>query len=266
LKEAAASHPDVHLLEGRLAAPERDGLMTAADCYVSLHRAEGFGYTLAESMWVGKPVIATAYSGNLDYMTADNSYLVDNRLVPIGEGHDPYPARGVWAEPDVEHAARLMQEVFENREEAARRGARASADIRASHSPEACGSVIADRLRRILASPSWRWAARGAARPGLLYTDRVGKLIESGPRPPTSAPRFGAGQRAARNSLLRVLKPVTVHERLVDNELLAAIRKLDANLRELSTAHTAALRQIDDLRREVSELRSASNTCRDPLG
>ncbi len=47
---------------------------------------------MAESMWAGKPVIATGYSGNLDFMNADNSYLVDHRLVPIGPGHDPYPA------------------------------------------------------------------------------------------------------------------------------------------------------------------------------
>ena len=78
---AVAAHPDVHLIEQRLSPAERDGLMNAADCYVSLHRAEGFGYTLAEAMWLGKPVIATGYSGNLDYMNPDNSYLVDHRLV-----------------------------------------------------------------------------------------------------------------------------------------------------------------------------------------
>ena len=64
-------------------------------------------------MWAGKPVIATGYSGNLDFMNDDNSYLVDYRLVPIGSGNDPYPAAGTWAEPDSEHAARLMREVFE---------------------------------------------------------------------------------------------------------------------------------------------------------
>ncbi|MCW3067361.1 MAG: hypothetical protein JWN32_4533, partial [Solirubrobacterales bacterium] len=124
LRAAAAGHPDVHLLEERLPAAQRDGLINAADAYVSLHRAEGFGYTLAEAMWLGKPVIATGYSGNVDYMTPENSYLVDHRLVPIGEGHDPYPATGTWAEPDVEHAARLMREVFDDPAAAAARGAR----------------------------------------------------------------------------------------------------------------------------------------------
>jgi hypothetical protein len=105
LRAAAARHPDVHLIEHRLSRAERDGLMNAADCYVSLHRAEGFGYTLAEAMWLGKPVIATGYSGNLDFMSTDNSFLVDHHLVPIGPGNEPYPADGEWAEPDIEHAA-----------------------------------------------------------------------------------------------------------------------------------------------------------------
>src|SRR5262249_5341054 len=103
LVTAAAAHPDVHVIAQRLTHSQRNGLFNAADCYVSLHRAEGFGYTLAESMWLGKPVIATGYSGNLDFMTPENSYLVDHRLVPIGAGNDPYPPDGQWAEPDVEH-------------------------------------------------------------------------------------------------------------------------------------------------------------------
>lgn len=152
LLAAAALHPDVHLIDYRLTRSERDGLINAADCYVSLHRAEGFGYTLAESMWLGKPVIATGYSGNVDFMTAENSYLVGYRLIPIGPGNDPYPADGVWAEPDVDHAAALMREVFEQREEADRRGQRAAKDIRSSHGPEAAGRAMAERLELVVAS------------------------------------------------------------------------------------------------------------------
>ena len=229
--------------------------MNSADCYVSLHRAEGFGYTLAEAMWIGKPVIATGYSGNVDYMTPENSYLVDHRLVAIGPGHDPYPAEGVWAEPDIEHAARLMREVFEHREEAARRGERAAREIRASHGPDVAGRVMAERLRVVMASPAWRSAGRGARRSGRVYTDWVSDLIRSGPVPPGRRPRFGAAQRAARKGLLRVMKPVTVHERMVDGELLRAIEKLDANLQSLELSHSAALRRIEELQAEVLELR-----------
>jgi glycosyltransferase involved in cell wall biosynthesis len=230
VRAAAAHHPDVHLLERRLPRSERDGLMNAADCYVSLHRAEGFGYTLAESMWLGKPVIATRYSGNLDFMNDQNSYLVDCRLVRTGPGHDPYPAEGQWAEPDVDHAASLMRDVFEHRHDAARRGERAASDIRATHGPEAAGAAMRERLELLTA---WRAAARARARHRSSVTgERAAELIRSDSVPPGKS-RFGAAQRIARRALLRLLKPVTAHERLVNEELLKAIQALDARAAEL---------------------------------
>jgi glycosyltransferase involved in cell wall biosynthesis len=114
LRFAAAGHPDVHIVDRYVSAQEKDAMLAACDCYVSLHRAEGFGLTPAEAMYLGKPVIATGYSGNLEYMTAENSYLVDYTLRPIGEGQFPYPPDGEWAEPDLDHAARLMREVAED--------------------------------------------------------------------------------------------------------------------------------------------------------
>lgn len=149
---AAATDSGIQLFGEVLSPSERNGLMNVADCYVSLHRAEGFGYTLAESMWLGKPVIATGYSGNLDFMTTQNSYLVDYRLIPIGLGCDPYPADGEWADPDIEHAAHLMRHVFENRDEARARGERAASEIRATHGLEAAGRAMRERLEEIQAS------------------------------------------------------------------------------------------------------------------
>ncbi|HWF74033.1 MAG TPA: glycosyltransferase [Solirubrobacteraceae bacterium] len=258
LRAAAAEHPDIQVIEERLSRAERDGLMAAADCYVSLHRAEGFGYTLAESMWLGKPVIATGYSGNVDFMSPENSYLVDHRLVPIGAGNDPYPPEGVWAEPDVDHAARLMREVFEGREAAAERGRRAAAEIRASHGPEAAGRVMAERLGELEASG----APRASSRLPRLATGRAGELIRSGPVPP-GRPRFGAPQLAARKGLLRVLKPVTVHQRQVGGELLGAIEALDAKVQSLSLAHREALRHIDRLEAELRALRAPGENGRE---
>jgi len=250
LRAAVAGHPDIHLIEHRLSSAERDGLMAAADCYVSLHRAEGFGYTLAESMWLAKPVIATGYSGNLDFMSSENSYLVDHRLVPIGPGHKPYPADGVWAEPSVDHAARLMREVFERPEEAARRGKRAAAEIRSSHGPDAAGRVMAERLR-LLSASSVGWA-KG---PRPVSTHRAGELIRSGPVPPGS-PRFGAAQRAARGGLLRALKPVTVHQQMVGGELLRAIEALDATMQSIALAQNEVVHRLAQLEAELRELRA----------
>jgi glycosyltransferase involved in cell wall biosynthesis len=243
VRAAVAAHPDIHLIEQRLTRPDRDGLLNAADCYVSLHRAEGFGYTLAESMWLGKPVIATGYSGNLDFMTPANSYLVNHHLVPIGPGNPPYPADGQWAEPDIEHAAALMREVYERRDEARDRGKRAAAEVRSSHGPEAAGRAMARRLDLLITSLalSHRRSLRASA-------ERASELIRTGPVPPGHA-RFGALQRAVRSMLLRLLKPVTVHQGLIDDELLRTMAALDASVDSLARSQEATARRIEELRR-----------------
>jgi hypothetical protein len=99
----------VRLLEGYLSATETHALIAAADCFVSLHRAEGLGLSPAEAMARGKPVIATAYSGNLDYMTSVDTYLVDYTLREVGAGCGPYPKDAHWADADLDAAARAMR-------------------------------------------------------------------------------------------------------------------------------------------------------------
>ena len=93
LRAAIDPLPHVHLLDRYFSAAERFALLDSADCYVSLHRSEGFGLTPAESMFLGKPVIATGWSGNLDFMTHENSYLVDYELVPVGARGRALPRR-----------------------------------------------------------------------------------------------------------------------------------------------------------------------------
>jgi glycosyltransferase involved in cell wall biosynthesis len=149
--EGVASHPNIHIVNARLAAAEKDAMIAGCDCYVSLHRSEGFGLGPAEAMALGKPVIATGYGGNLEFMTPENSYLVDHRLVRVGPGNAPYSPRARWAEPDSEHAARLMREVFDDREASAARGRAAAEHMRARHSPRTAGEIAARRLDEIRA-------------------------------------------------------------------------------------------------------------------
>ena len=149
IHEAVARHPHVHLLEGYLTAAQTHALIATADCFVSLHRAEGLGLGPAEAMARGKPVIATAYSGNLDYMTDENSYLVDYRLREVGPGCWPYPPDARWADADIDHAARLMREVFDGRLAAHRRGELAASSIARTHSPAAAGASMRARLESI---------------------------------------------------------------------------------------------------------------------
>ena len=123
--------------------------MAACDCYVSLHRAEGFGLTMAEAMAIGKPVIATGYSGNVDFMNNENSYLVDYTIGRVGPDCEIYPPEGEWADPSIEHAAELMRRVFSEPAEAAAKGERAAPTWRGCSLPAVTGRRMRDRLEHL---------------------------------------------------------------------------------------------------------------------
>lgn len=92
-------------------------IIKLCDCYISLHRSEGFGLTLAEAMFFGKPVIATGYSGNLEFMNSENSYLVNYEVCKADTGIINYDINTVWSNPDVNHAVELLRLVRENSNE-----------------------------------------------------------------------------------------------------------------------------------------------------
>jgi glycosyltransferase involved in cell wall biosynthesis len=147
-----ASGLNVLFLDGFMSRGELTSLVNVCDAYVSLHRAEGFGLTMLEAMALGKPVIATGYSANVDFMTADNSHLVGYRLVELDRNSGPYPRGFTWAEPDVSHAAQLMRAVATDPAAARQRGLKAAADVRTRFSLP----VVAERIRQritAIASP-----------------------------------------------------------------------------------------------------------------
>ena len=145
----AADEAGVTLLDRVVPRPEVCALLAGCDAYVSLHRAEGFGFTMAEAMLLGKPTVATGYSGNLDFMTADNSYLVDHTRVALDRDHGPYPAGATWAAPSEDHAAELMRRVVADRPAAARVAERGRATVAAFLSREAAARRITARLAEI---------------------------------------------------------------------------------------------------------------------
>lgn len=167
LRLLAARRPDVVVLEDYLESAERDALMSRCDAYVSLHRSEGLGLTLAEAMARGKPVIATGYSGNTQFMTEENSVLVPWSPVPVPENCPPYPAGSTWAEPDVTVAAAAMRRVIEDPQWARGLGERAARDVRELHSPAVAARAIRQRLARIAEIDPRRGPAAAAGRPGL---------------------------------------------------------------------------------------------------
>jgi glycosyltransferase involved in cell wall biosynthesis len=149
LRYAVRDRSDITLMDGYLSPIENRTLTALSDCYVSLHRSEGFGLTIAEAMGLGKPAIATAYSGNLEFMTSENSYLCPTRRSEVGPEREPYPADSHWSEPDLEAAAGLLRHVYDHQAEAQARGLRAAEDIRVLHTPEVSGLVIRQRLVKI---------------------------------------------------------------------------------------------------------------------
>jgi len=91
-------------------------VMQAADVYLSLHRSEGFGLTLLEAMAAGRPVIATNWSGNIDFMTPEDSLLIGYRLIPVHDPQGTYQlADSHWAEPDIESAAGVLRRLRDDR-------------------------------------------------------------------------------------------------------------------------------------------------------
>lgn len=164
---AAHGRSDIRVVDRSLDAAELGALMAACDCYVSLHRSEGFGLTMAEAMALGKPVIATGYSGNVDFMSAENSHLVDHTIVRVGPDCEIYPADGRWAQPSVEHAASLMRRVIESPRETEEIAARGRRDVARTLSAEVTGAAMLRRLRELEATQSFAGSASGGAPPGL---------------------------------------------------------------------------------------------------
>lgn len=124
-------------------------LINACDAYISLHRSEGLGLTMAEAMLLGKPVIATRYSGNLEFMDDNNSLLVAFTEIKVGDESLPYMAEASWADPIEAHASQLMRQVFENQTWARQLGQQAQQDMQHHYSSRAAGQKMKTRLQTI---------------------------------------------------------------------------------------------------------------------
>ncbi|MGL4758889.1 MAG: glycosyltransferase [Patescibacteria group bacterium] len=149
LNQIASESPDIHLIDGHLSKQEVDGLIFHCNCYISLHRSEGFGLGLAEAMCYGKPVIATGYSGNLEFMNVGNSFLIQYDLIKTKQDYYPYPKGSVWADPDLDHAAYSMRYVYDNYTQAKAIGEKAARELRSALNPQKIGIRIKERLNRI---------------------------------------------------------------------------------------------------------------------
>jgi glycosyltransferase involved in cell wall biosynthesis len=263
LRFRAGDRADIEFFDEYLDPAQKAALLARADCYVSLHRSEGFGLPLAESMALGTPVIATGYSGNLDFTTPHNSYLVDYKPTRVGPDCEIYPPEGNWAEPDVDHAAALMRHVFEHPEEAAARGARAQRDIETHYAPAVTGAIARGRLERLhelrgttpgrAAGLAGGFAGGGGAGGGgaSATLQRVDAALSRFDLRRGLGPDPGGPAGLVRRAVLRLMLPFTYHEREVDRSLVAAVRELGS---ELGAERARGLRDRARLRRVEAAL------------
>jgi len=151
LRLALADRPDIVLRDGYLTATEMSAMNQLVDAVVSLHRAEGFGLNLADAMAVGTPVVATAYSGNMDFQTEDTAFLVPYQLCEVGPDAAPYSPSAHWADPDLDVAAAHLRTIHDDRSTADAVAARARDHI-AQFSVDAVAEAVTPLLTRLPSS------------------------------------------------------------------------------------------------------------------
>jgi glycosyltransferase involved in cell wall biosynthesis len=146
---AEATSEKIIFFESTLSRQDSFDFMKSLDVYVSLHRSEGFGLTCAEAMALGKPVIASNYSGNLDFMDVSNSILITTNIIETNRPYGPYPKGTKWGDPDLVEAAQAMRKML-NHSARITLGKIASTSIRKSLAPSRIRILTRDLLESTL--------------------------------------------------------------------------------------------------------------------
>ena len=148
-EEIARGTPGTVLLTTTLARDEIYQLESACDCFVSLHRSEGFGLAIAECMALGKPVVSTDWSAPSEFVTAATGCPVKYSLTTLAQNRGPYSKGQVWAEPDIAHAAWWMKKLSADRALGQALGAAAREAMATQFSAEIIGARYRRRLESI---------------------------------------------------------------------------------------------------------------------
>ena len=153
LMQAAGGDSRIKIVTARLSNADMTALIRDADCVVSLHRSEGFGYLMSDAMAYGTPVIATDYSGNADFCNPDTAWPVPYRLISANKVATRWHCEGAeWADADVEAAAAQMRRVFENYGDAMKKAAEARTSIAEKYSVETFRGTLTERIAAIRSS------------------------------------------------------------------------------------------------------------------
>lgn len=151
-KAIAGIEDRIIVIDRTLRDDEMKALMWLSDCFVSLHRSEGFGRGLSEAMALGRPVVTTAYSGNMDFCTPETAFLIPYELIPVQSGQYPHWENQHWAEPDIDAAAKAMASLLDDPEVGRQMGRRARHHIAAEFSFLAAGVRYMERSALLTAA------------------------------------------------------------------------------------------------------------------
>lgn len=257
----ARGRSDIVLLEDYLDPEQNEALLGAAAAYVSLHRSEGYGLTIAESMARGVPVIATNFSGNLEFTTPDDSILVDCALAPVPPGAGPYPAGATWAEPDVAAAAAAMRRIIAEPEWARELGQRGRERIAEVASPAATARFVRERVG--VATEIALERRRGTAPPASApaHEARRARAAITAPARIDTPARFPAIARPLRSLTFRALRHHDEQERTRIQALVdatdAVVAELDGLRGELGSIRDHTRRSLGLARNDIEQLATA---------
>jgi glycosyltransferase involved in cell wall biosynthesis len=146
---AGSDRVDILIIDKYLSRAQLHALLNECQTYISLHRSEGYGLTLAEAMSLGKPVIATAYSGNLDFMKPDNSVLIPYELKNIGPDSYPYSPDSVWAQPDIELAAEAIRDLYNDPDLRIKIGSSAKLYVKSEFTLKKSAAFVESRVKAL---------------------------------------------------------------------------------------------------------------------
>jgi glycosyltransferase involved in cell wall biosynthesis/GT2 family glycosyltransferase len=298
LRAAVRDRANIVIRDAYLSSDDYFSMLDACDCYVSLHRSEGFGLTVAEAMALGKPVISTAYSATLEFANESNTFPVPARIVEVGGDAPPYPPHARWAEPDVAAAAEQMARVHADHPAAAAVGARARADIEALHGPSARGPLLRRLLEENRRARDTLAAGAGTATTALALTSAMtfepiqppsaeppapfeaeALAVESllgSPRPNLPS-RMQRLMTPFRRLVLRCIRVYWVQQLAVDRALLAVIRTLRRESHSETSSQAMLLQQqgyaqerisaeTAHLREELTKVATELRTLHDRIG
>jgi len=155
--QAAGNDPRIKVVDCMFSRDQMLSLIHQSDCYISLHRSEGFGLGMAEAMALGKPVIGTDYSGNTDFLSNTTGFPVPYTLRPVRQGEYVVFSNGEnWAEPDEGAAVEAMRLVFHDAPERDRRAAAGKRLIETRYGQANVARIAAERLECVLETTTQR--------------------------------------------------------------------------------------------------------------